>query len=203
MSRTRDQAIALAGVAQAALAVYDIAHTGSADQAIVEPLIKSLFVFDPEDTESVYGGIDQLTPGIASLKKLLGNDRTQAHKEQLNYVMGMIYLQHKLSKQPETLDIIKTRLDHAILHSEHFATDHSVVHHNLAGIYQDTISTQGFRIQVAGNPTHLQQENNAAAIRALLLSGIRSAILWRQLGGSRIKLIWQRKRLVWELGQLV
>ena len=33
-------------------------------------------------------------------------------------------------------------------------------------------------------------------IRALLLAGIRSAVLWRQLGGRRWRLVTQRQRLL-------
>ena len=41
-----------------------------------------------------------------------------------------------------------------------------------------------------------QQSDNAAKIRALLLSGIRSARLWRQLGGHRWQLIFSRRKLL-------
>ncbi len=43
---------------------------------------------------------------------------------------------------------------------------------------------------------HLQQTDNAAKIRALLLAGIRSARLWRQLGGHRWQLIFSRRKLL-------
>ena len=36
----------------------------------------------------------------------------------------------------------------------------------------------------------------ADLIRALLLAGIRSAFLWRQLGGRRWKLLFRRRRLL-------
>ncbi|RLA21365.1 MAG: lysogenization regulator HflD, partial [Gammaproteobacteria bacterium] len=37
--------------------------------------------------------------------------------------------------------------------------------------------------------------HNKNKIRALLLSGIRAALLWRQCGGSRWKIIFQRKKI--------
>ena len=43
---------------------------------------------------------------------------------------------------------------------------------------------------------HLQQTDTAAKIRALLLAGIRSARLWRQLGGHRWQLIFSRRKLL-------
>ena len=46
---------------------------------------------------------------------------------------------------------------------------------------------------------HLQQPNNAAKIRALLLTGIRAARLWRQLGGHRWQLLFSRRKLLNQL----
>jgi len=66
---------------------------------------------------------------------------------------------------------------------------------NLASLYQDTISSFSFRIQVTGDPRHLQNSENAAKIRALLLAGIRSAMLWRQKGGKRWHLLFFKSRL--------
>jgi high frequency lysogenization protein len=43
---------------------------------------------------------------------------------------------------------------------------------------------------------HLQQSDNAAKIRALLLAGIRSARLWRQLGGHRWQMIFSRRKML-------
>jgi high frequency lysogenization protein len=65
----------------------------------------------------------------------------------------------------------------------------------LDGLYQTTVSTFSFRIQVGGDPRHLQNTENAARIRALLLAGIRSALLWRQVGGKRWHMLFFRSRL--------
>ena len=74
---------------------------------------------------------------------------------------------------------------------------------NCASLYQDTISTFRQRIQVQGDMRHLQQPNNAAKIRALLLTGIRSARLWRQLGGHRWQMVFSRSKLLKELYPLL
>jgi len=50
---------------------------------------------------------------------------------------------------------------------------------------------------------YLQQSTNAARIRALLLAGIRSARLWRQLGGHRWQLLFSRRKLLAELYPLL
>ena len=65
----------------------------------------------------------------------------------------------------------------------------------LAALYQDTISTLGYRIQIQGKAEHLKNDDVANSIRAVLLSGIRSAVLWRQLGGRRWRLLIYRRRI--------
>jgi high frequency lysogenization protein len=66
----------------------------------------------------------------------------------------------------------------------------------VANLYQDTISTIEPRVIVQGKPDHLQRERNLHWIRALLFAGLRSAVLWRQLGGSRWSLLFGRQKLL-------
>ncbi|MDX1397057.1 MAG: DUF489 family protein [Oceanospirillum sp.] len=42
----------------------------------------------------------------------------------------------------------------------------------------------------------MRQNSNAEKVRALLFAGIRSAILWHQLGGRRWKLLLGRKKIL-------
>ena len=49
---------------------------------------------------------------------------------------------------------------------------------------------------VKGEPPHLQNPDNINKIRALLLAGIRSAMLWRQVGGLRRHIIFNRRKLL-------
>ena len=92
--------------------------------------------------------------------------------------------------------MVRSRLEDTSFRAEHFANNVNSLCHSVSGIYQDTLSQLKFRIKVTGSAQHLQNQQNADVIRALLLSGIRSAFLWRQLGGRRWKLIMQRKRLL-------
>ena len=65
---------------------------------------------------------------------------------------------------------------------------------SLADLYKQTLSQLSFRIRVTGNPTYLQNAATADKVRAILLSGIRAAILWRQVGGRRWQLLFSRRR---------
>ena len=65
----------------------------------------------------------------------------------------------------------------------------------LATLHQDTISSLPFRVQVQGKVEHLQDERIANRIRALLLAGIRFAVLWHQIGGRPWHLFVLRGRI--------
>ena len=113
----------------------------------------------------------------------------------LRYVMGVLHLQKKLSSNKTMLATVGKRLDKAIHQVEHFGSTHDNVIANLADIYTNTLSTFKFRIQVSGDFNYLQQTRISNQIRALLFAGIRSSMLWRQLGGKRWQVIFSRKRL--------
>ena len=99
--------------------------------------------------------------------------------------------------------MIGERLEQADHQATHFSSvSHTNVIANLAQIYQDSISTFRYRIQVNGYAGYLQQDSIAQRIRCLLFAGIRAAILWHQLGGKRYHLIFSRKQLLSQLHTL-
>ena len=70
-----------------------------------------------------------------------------------------------------------------------------LIFEQLATLYQVTISKLPYRIQVQGKKENLRNERVTNRIRALLLGGLRSAVLWYQLGGRRWRLVFYRKRV--------
>jgi len=77
----------------------------------------------------------------------------------------------------------------------HFAITDEQVLANFASIYSDVISELGPKLQISGNPDCLKQPQVQHKIRALLLAAMRSAVLWRQLGGKRRHLVFARKAI--------
>ena len=59
----------------------------------------------------------------------------------------------------------------------------------------DVISPLGRRIQVTGVTQYLQHLGTQNRIRAALLAGIRSAILWQQVGGTKWQLLFFRRKI--------
>jgi high frequency lysogenization protein len=201
MSRTlKDQTLALAGIFQAANLVQQIAHNGQCNQASLETCIRSLFVTNPEHTLDVYGGeLRDIQEGLVTLSSVLSQQSQQSKQqdiEVLRYALNLLHLESKLNRRPDMLDVIGSRIDQARHTASHFGYTHPNLISNLGSVYADTISSFRMRIQVSGNPSILQQQENAAKVRALLLAGIRSAVLWRQTGGRRWQLIFARKKVI-------
>jgi high frequency lysogenization protein len=196
VKRREDQVLALAGVVQVARLVDQISRTGSYPDEFLAPAINSLFTFDAQTTEEVYGGIAGVKLGLHNLAAMLANRDEPDGRDMMRYVFGLLHLERQFSGNPEMMAVVRSRLEHTHFQSEFFATHVQEVCHSLSGIYQDTISTFKYRIRVTGSMQQLQNPANADIIRALLLAGIRSAVLWRQLGGRRWRLLTQRKALL-------
>lgn len=194
----QDLTLALAGLFQAAGLVEQLAKTGYLPTDAYQCSIESLFELDPPNTLAVYGGaIKGLDFGLRLLSELLrdGSQAQKRHGDALRYGLGVLHLQKKLSKRRDMLGVIASRLQQAKQQAQHFSTTHDNVIANLGGLYSETISTFRFRIQVTGDYNYLQQQRIAHQVRALLLAAIRSATLWRQLGGNRWQLLLHRKRI--------
>ncbi|WP_061239297.1 high frequency lysogenization protein HflD [Ectopseudomonas composti] len=203
MSPTQEQLVALGAVFEAASLADKIARTGQISEASMGCMLGSLLVRDPKSTLDVYGGDDlNLRDGYRALISSLERNPSALQREPLRYSLAMIGLERQLDKRDDMLQVMGSRLDQIQQQVEHFGLVHDNVIAACGGLYQDTISTFRQRIQVHGDMRFLQQPNNAAKIRALLLAGIRSARLWRQLGGHRWQLVFSRSKLLKELYEL-
>lgn len=202
LSRLEQQTIALGGVTQAARLVDQISKTGSYPVEFLEPSIHSLFEFDADSVEQVFGGVLGVKLGLNNLSSLLASRQADENRDVVRYVFAMLYLERRFAANSGMMSVVHSRLEHASFRAEHFANHVNDLCHSISGIYQDTLSTLKFRIKVTGSAQHLQNPQNADIIRALLLAGIRSAFLWRQLGGRRWKLLLQRKQLLHASQQL-
>lgn len=198
MSRSiHDQTLALAGVFQAANLVQQIANNGSCNESSMESCLRSLFATDPASTLDVYGGeLTDIREGLITLSAVMSQQSKQQDIEVLRYVLNLIHLESKLNRHNNMLEVISSRIEQARHTASHFGYIHTNLISNLASVYTDTISTFRLRIKVSGNPSLLQRDENAAKIRALLLAGIRSAVLWRQTGGRRWQLVLSRRKVI-------
>jgi high frequency lysogenization protein len=197
MTPIEEQATALGAIFEAAVQVDKLARTGQYSEGPVTCLIRSIFERSPDDVMGVYGGsAHQIRHGLQALEAMLERDTASLQREALRYVMNLLALERQLAKREDMLEVLGQRLDQASKQVEHFGILHDNVMAGLGSTYQDTLSTLKMRIQVHGDMRYLQQPNVANQIRALLLAGIRSARLWRQLGGHRWQLLLSRRKLL-------
>lgn len=203
MTPIQEQLTALAAIMQAVTLVDKLARSGQAPSTEIECLLGSLLVRDPKNTLDVYGGdILNLREGYRALSNAL-ESTPSLQRDALRYAMLLLGLERKLARRDDLLQIMGSRLDQIQLQVGHFSLTHENVIASFGALYQDTISTFPQRIQVQGDMRFLQQASTASKIRALLLTGIRAARLWRQLGGHRWQFLLSRGRLLKELQPLL
>ena len=179
----QQQVIALAGVVQATRIVDQVAKTGSYPAAFFEASLRSLFAFDAPTVDAVYGNIQGVKLGLRSVVDMLTDATNEDHVAMGTYVRGLLKLEGQFGKRPDLQEVVASRLGHVNFKAQHFSDDAVELAASISAIYQDTISHLPYRIKVQGNVQHLQQTQNADLVRTLLLAGLRSAHLWRQLGG--------------------
>lgn len=197
MQQLNEQTITLAAVCQVSNLVQKLSRKGQLAEQEFITLLKSIMVTSPQNTLEVYGGeINQLRVGLETLVSHLGNKAQQKDPEITRYVVSLLSLERRLSKQPNKLQQLGERIDQCQRQLAHYDINSETLISSLASIYSDIISPIGTPIQVAGNPEILKQTSNQHKIRALLLAGIRSSVLWRQVGGKRRTVLFSRSKIV-------
>ncbi len=202
-NQLRDRVVALAGVFQAACLVQEVARHGNVAPASFEASIASVLATDAVSAEAVYGGLVGVRQGLQRLGRQFWRRGGTQGMEVLRYVVGLMYLERKLSRQRGLLEEISAGIEHAKTQAQLYGVAHESLVANLAGIYRDSVSVLGPRILVHGDRRYLDNARNADRIRALLLAGIRSVVLWRQKGGSRPQLILSRRAILRECQSLL
>lgn len=194
--KLRDRTLALAGVFQTASLVKQLAKTGRATEPYFTHSIESLFKINAVDVPDVYGGTQNLELGLKELIRLFINNKDPKDADIARYVLSLLHLERKLSKNTEMNTLVQKGLERAKTQAGHFNSTHENVIANLASIYTDTLSNFKFRIYVSGEPLYLNQTYIINKVRALLFAGIRSSVLWRQLGGRRWQLLISRLGII-------
>ena len=191
-TQKEQQTLALAGVAQAARIVDLAAKTGSWPTPFVEASVHSLFCFDPDEVEEVFGTIQGVRLGLEQLSTCLRLSQDPAAADTLRYMLAILQLEKRFARRDDLLSIVHSRLKHTAYKADNFSSDINSLSSNISSIYQDTLSGLPYRIKVTGSAQHLNNPRVADLVRTVLLCGVRAAFLWRQLGGSRLKLMLSR-----------
>ena len=187
-----ERVLALAGLFQACVLAQQLANDGRCDETAMEAGVASVFRIDAPSVVGVFGNIANLRLGLRQLiGQLDGNERDMAITRMVVTVMR---LERSLSARPELLATLQQGIVAAQRQVEHFGRDSSQVTGRLAELYASTLSTLKPRVMVSGNPLQLQQPAVVEKVRANLLAAVRSAVLWRQIGGRQWQLLLYRRR---------
>ncbi len=191
-----ERIIALAGLVQAAHLISTVARSGLVSQSSMEASVASIFVTNPAVTADVYQGVGGISLGLKVTRDLLTRFNLGTHADVLRYVLGLIALERKLAEQPKQLRELGAELS-AIrqrwtLDDDSTPTLNDTVIADLARLYELTPGSIHPRIKIYGRQNHLQNPVNVNRIRALLLAGLRAAVLWHQLGGRRWQFLFAR-----------
>lgn len=190
-----NRTMAFAGILQAIAQVQHLARHGELDNAELAASLNTILVTNPDNTADVYQDKIVLQKGYKLILNQLG-DSSQKDVEITRYLVGVLALERKLVRSNSGLGMLAERINQVNRQLHHFAITDEQVIANLASIYSDIISNLGPKIQISGNPVCLQRPIIQQKIRALLLAAMRSAVLWRQLGGKRRHLVFARKAIV-------
>lgn len=194
----RDQTIALSAVYQAATMAHELANSGAIrDENSMIVSIKSLYKLDASSTDDVFdNNLNGLALGYNSLIKSFNKDSYYINV--IKYTITLLTLAGKLQSRPEMMDAIDRGLQESKVLQNNEDPFNSAVIAKLAQIYSKTISQMQPRVIVAGQPFHLKDQAVTEKIRAVLLAGIRAAVLWKQVGGNQLQLLFKRKNYIQE-----
>jgi high frequency lysogenization protein len=187
-----ERVLALAGIYQACALAQQLANQGRCDETAMDAGIASVFRIDAPSVVGVYGNIASVRLGLRTLVSQL--DESSDDMAVTRMAMTVMRLERSLSKRPELLDRLQQGIHAAQRQAEHFGQGSSQVAARLAELYASTLSTLRPRVMVNGNPQHLQQAAVVEKVRSNLLAAVRSAVLWRQLGGRQWQLLLFRKQ---------
>ena len=170
----KDRVIALAGLLQAVRLVQEMANNGQAESRPLAACIGSLFAFDADTPEAVY-------------------DRDAG---QTRIAMNVLHLERRFMAAAGVADAVHQALLDIDRQREALGLSHPTILLRLGELYAERISPLGPRVLVQGNPVYLSQASLVGEVRATLLAALRSAVLWRQSGGSYWDFLLSRRRMV-------
>jgi high frequency lysogenization protein len=192
----KERTMALAGIFQAVELVRQAANHGTWSGYAADTCLDSLLAIETETVENIYGSVHRLHLGAETLISVLQGDRR--YIESLGYAVSIMQLENNFRKKPEIQSHIGSELL-VIAGIENELEEHEIKDlqaKEIASLYTKTISTLSPRIVINGRPQHLQVNRTVDWIRTLLFAGLRSAVLWKQMGGGRFSLMFGRKKLL-------
>ena len=199
----KERTLALAGVFQATELVRQAASHGTWSGYAASSCLRSLFALDGETMQEIYGGRQHVRLGAETMLCVLQGE--SRYTDSLRYTVGLLQVERKFQREGKMQDRVGYRLQEICTEGEdldqHDREDLQA--REISQLYSETISTLSPRIVVNGKPQYLKNERTVDWVRTLLMTGLRSAVLWKQLGGGRFELMFGRKKIISEAESLL
>ncbi len=192
----KEQTMALAGIFQATELVRQAANHGTWSGYAADTCLQSLLSIEADSVDEIYGSAQNLRLGTETLISVLQGDRR--HMESLGYAVTIMQLENNFRKKTSMQSQIGLELK-SVMDINDGTEAHEIKDlqaRKIAELYTRTISTLSPRIVINGRPQFLQVDRTVNWIRTLLFAGLRSAVLWRQMGGGRVNLMFGRKKML-------
>lgn len=190
MDKFTERTVGLAGLFQAARIVQQLAREGEADKIASRASYNSILVLDAINALVVFADRDGIRLGLQYLQKSFSGERDSLTVELLQYIVNITEVQKKLFADTKKLPIFSNRIEQLSVYSG----DDLVKH--MAMIYTEFLSPLQPKIIINGEKGYLQNDDVAEKVRASLLAGVRSSILWHQKGGSRWDFMLKRNAYI-------
>ena len=207
MKNIKSEAIALAALFQCCSQINRIAHTGYCDENAAATVLRALLVTDPDTVEDIYKTSD-LKNGFKSLIEGFSTDGiTDNNAKELaklamqvialtDRIMGNSSLYNRLSNEIDSLKVQIEKNYPDFLEGSNSVVMNSDKVEKFAQLYQSLISPNFSKLLIFGEERFLSSTENQNRIRALLLAGIRAVVLWNQVGGKKLYLMFRRKDIL-------
>ena len=185
----QSQAWAFAALFLAIDSVRALAERGEVRSEAELTLLPSLLTTNAADIADYYGDPTPLALGRDAYRRTF---QQKNDEQNLRYSAQILHVERRLAKNAALMAILKERLHAAQRQTEHYPVNHDSLIASFAATYQATASEAAGKILVRGEPQWLRQTDIVNHIRALLLTAVRAAALWRAFGGNRWQLLFSR-----------
>ncbi len=199
---TRDQVIALAGLFQSAMLVYQLANKDSHDEYALQHSSLSVLRVDAQSVTEVFSCLRGVSMGCEVVDQVFGGRLGATSRDIFQYSVSMHQLGIKLEGFPHVSDVVQQRLEELAQEFKINGMEQDIelgeeqsahLYDELAALYAKTVSTLEPRIMVHGSQGKLNNPRTVSRVRSALFAGIRAALLWHQLGGRRWQLMLHRR----------
>ena len=185
---------ALAAMVESLYQISVIGHSGTINKTVADHLLKGVLKTESVTSTTIYP-LAQLKNGLSFFSDSSTLDATAV--KEINYYIPSIlkltsvYTSHNELRQSFSGELISIK--ETLAHQENKSL---FVSKHIANWYAHNISEPNlFAMQIFGAKEALSKDMNLIFIRALIISAMRACILWKQMGGTQVNLIFNRSKM--------